>query len=205
MNNLRLQNLTITCNNRFLYKNLSFDLREGEITGLFGPTGTGKSSLLNYIAGILDEKIFKVQGALDVEKEKISYVFQEPRLLTKQTVLKNVMLPIEKIYGKEMAESKALAMLKLVMLDQKANEKACNLSGGEKQRCAIARAFVYPGNILLMDEPFHSQDVQKKEILINLTKEIIQQENRIGIIVSHDKQDFEKLGASIINLHDFQL
>lgn len=205
MNSLKLHNLTIVCNQHRLYKNLSFELSEGEITGLFGPTGTGKSSLLNYIAGILDEKKFQVQGSVDVDNVKISYVFQDPRLLLNQTVLKNVMLPIEKIYGKEQAEIKALAMLKMVMLDQKANENAYNLSGGEKQRCAIARAFVYPGNILLMDEPFHSQDEQKKDLLITLTKEIVQQEKRMVIIVSHDKQDFEKLCATVIDLQDFQL
>lgn len=205
MNDIKLQNLTIACNQKILYKNLSLELREGEITGLYAPTGTGKSTLLNYISGILDEKIFQVQGSITKDNLKVSYIFQEPRLLTRQTVLKNVMLPIEKIYGTREAEIKALAMLKLVMLDQKANEKACNLSGGEKQRCAIARAFVYPGSILLMDEPFHSQDEQKKGLLIELTKEIVKNENRIVLIVSHDKTDFEKLGATVIKLQDFQL
>lgn len=205
MNDIKLQNLTIACNQKILYKNLSLELREGEITGLYAPTGTGKSTLLNYISGILDEKIFQVQGSITKDNLKVSYIFQEPRLLTRQTVLKNVMLPIEKIYGTRDAEIKALAMLKLVMLDQKANEKACNLSGGEKQRCAIARAFVYPGSILLMDEPFHSQDEQKKGLLIELTKEIVKNENRMVLIVSHDKTDFEKLGATVIKLQDFQL
>lgn len=205
MNDIKLQNLTIACNQKILYKNLSLELREGEITGLYAPTGTGKSTLLNYISGILDEKIFQVQGSITKDNLKVSYIFQEPRLLTRQTVLKNVMLPIEKIYGSRDAEIKALAMLKLVMLDQKANEKACNLSGGEKQRCAIARAFVYPGSILLMDEPFHSQDEQKKGLLIELTKEIVKNENRMVLIVSHDKTDFEKLGATVIKLQDFRL
>ena len=66
------------------------------------------------------------------------------------------MLPVEKIYGKEEAGRRATQMLETLFLNQHINEKAGNLSGGEKQRTALARALVYPGQLILLDEPFHA-------------------------------------------------
>ncbi len=203
MSSLQVNNLTITVNQKVIFNNLSFSLSSGQILGICEPTGSGKSSLLNAIAGILTEKEggFLTAGEIIRDYHQISYVFQDPSLLENQTVLKNVSLPIEKLFGKKEAESKALTILQMVELESKSNEKACNLSGGEKQRVAIARAFAYPSELLLLDEPFHSQDEKKKEKLIMLTKEIVQTENRMCIIISHDKSDFEKIGARMIVLN----
>ena len=117
--------------------------------------------------------------------------------------MKNVTLPVEKMYGKEEAEKKASILLEKLFLKDKFYSMPEKLSGGEKQRVAIARAFAYPGKLLLMDESFHSQDEEKRNLLIELTKEIIEEENRALIIISHNKSDLDKLGCRIITEKDF--
>ena len=105
--------------------------------------------------------------------------------------------------GKKKAAEKARAMLEMVFLGDKLDCMPEKLSGGEKQRASIARAFAYPGKLLLMDEPFHSQDDEKRRLLIEIIKELIDKENRALIIISHNKDDLERLGCRIITEKDF--
>lgn len=200
MSSLEISKISVQIDEKLLFKDFSLVLHSGQIAALYAPTGTGKTTLLNIIANInLGENVL-CQGHINRDYSKVSYVFQEHRLIPALSVLKNVMLPIEKIFGSEKAEDKALEMLRLVELDHKCNEKAEKLSGGEKQRAAIARAFVYPADLFLLDEPFSSQDENKKQKLIELTKELVQKEGRMALVVSHNKEDFAKLGADIFTL-----
>lgn len=212
MNNqplLQIENLTIMQEENALFRNFNLSVTDNDRLGIFAPTGTGKTTLLNWLAGIMPcgaEKngIIKTEGKLiKQEKLTVSYVFQEPRLIPSVSVLKNVTLPVEKMYGKEEAEKKASILLEKLFLKDKFYSMPEKLSGGEKQRVAIARAFAYPGKVLLMDEPFHSQDEEKRNLLIELTKEIIEEENGALIIISHNKSDLDKLGCRIITEKDF--
>ena len=207
MNNqplLQIENLTIMQEENTLFRNFNLSVADNDRLGIFAPTGTGKTTLLNWLADIMPQNaerngIIKTQGKLiKQEKLTISYVFQEPRLIPSVSVLKNVTLPVEKMYGKEKACEKAAVILEKLFLKDKLNSMPEKLSGGEKQRVAIARAFIYPGKLLLMDEPFHSQDDEKRNMLIEFTKEIIKTENRALIIISHNKSDLYKLGCRII-------
>ena len=206
---LQIEKLTIMQEKNALFRNFTLSVADKDRLGIFAPTGTGKTTLLNWIAGILPKAstaggITITDGRL-VKQEKltVSYVFQEPRLIPSASVLKNVTLPVEKLYGKEEAEKKAAAILERLFLKDKLDCMPEKLSGGEKQRVAIARAFAYPGKLLLMDEPFHSQDDEKRSLLIEITNELIQNENRALIIISHNKSDLEKLGCRIITEKDF--
>lgn len=200
MSSLEIKKLSVQLNQNFLFKDFSLQLCSGQIAALYAPTGTGKTTLLNIIANISNSENILCQGQIVKDYTKVSYVFQEHTLIPGISVLKNVMLPIEKIFGVKNAEDKALEMLRLVELDHKCNQKPEKLSGGEKQRAAIARAFVYPADLFLLDEPFSSQDETKKQKLIELTKELVQKEGRMALIVSHNKDDFAKLGAQIYTL-----
>ena len=212
MNNqplLQIENLTIMQEENALFRNFNLSVADNDRLGIFAPTGTGKTTLLNWLAGIMPREaekngIIKTEGKL-VKQEKltVSYVFQEPRLIPSVSVLKNITLPVEKMYGKDEAVKKASLLLEKLFLKDKLNSMPEKLSGGEKQRVAIARAFAYPGKLLLMDEPFHSQDEEKRNLLIELTKEIIEAENRALIIISHNKSDLDKLGCRIIPEKDF--
>ena len=103
------------------------------------------------------------------------------------------MLPLEKIMTKDEAEQIAMNYLKEFELLYKKDNFPNELSGGEKQRVSLARAFAYPSDLLLMDEPFQSQDLQKKQKLIMMTKNILQKESRAIIFVSHSEDELEQL------------
>lgn len=218
---LQISQLTIRQKEIILFQNFNLVIGEngdkrdspdvnGDRLGIYAPTGTGKTTLLNWIAGIMPEgDAIQIEGRLEKsETLTTSYVFQEPRLIPSVTVLKNVMLPLERDGGntkggKKEAAEKACAMLEKLFLGDKLDSMPEKLSGGEKQRASIARAFTYPGKLLLMDEPFHSQDDEKRGLLIEITKELVEKENRALIIISHNKDDLERLGCHIITEKDF--
>lgn len=197
MSSLQLKNLSVSVNQIIFLQNFNLTLSTGQIAGIYAPTGTGKSTLLNIIAGVEESDVVLYEGEIEKDYNGCSYVFQEPALLPQLTVLKNIMLPVEKIYGKKEAEEKSITMLHMLSLEHKTMALVKELSGGEAQRTALARAFVYPGELLLLDEPFHAQDENKKNQIIEFTKELVQNEKRMAIVVSHDKSDLEKLGATI--------
>ena len=197
---LELENLCITANKNPLVKNLSLKFNEAQITGISAPTGSGKTTLLNCICGILNSKDFTVSGKIIKNVSEISYVFQEPRLIENESVVKNIMLPLENIYDKNVCEQKAMYWIEKLNLNHKKNNLCMELSGGEKQRTAIARAFAYPGKLMLLDEPFASQDEVNKQNIISLIKNLVKEEKRGIIIISHIKAELDMLCSNIINL-----
>lgn len=198
---VKINNLTIKKSENFLFKDFNFSLQQGEKVGIFAPTGTGKSTLLNYIAQILPLKNdFEISGDLLTKNDlKISYVFQDLRLIENLTVFENVYLPLKNIYGKEKAKEIATEYINKFFLGQKINQKVFRLSGGEKQRVAISRAFPFPCHLLLLDEPFHSQDSEKKDFFLNFTKNFINQQNITLLMISHDKNELNFLCEKIID------
>lgn len=184
---IQLNNVTISYNNSYLINNFSLSIEYGEIIGFYGPTGCGKTSLLNYINNKYSNEY------------KISYAFQDNRLISELSALENVMLPIEKIYGKDMGKKIALEYLTVFDLKDKSGQKVNTLSGGELQRVNLARAFAWDGDLYLLDEPFSAQDIEHKKKIIKYIKEKIN-DKKIFIIVSHNKQDFEDLECKIIDL-----
>lgn len=182
---IKINNFNLSYGNVSLFSDFSFSVPLGKCGGLFGPTGTGKTSLLNKI---VDDYI---------SKYKIAYIFQDNKLIEKLTVIKNVMIPLENLMGKKEAEYKSKKILKLVNLEEKAEEKVRVLSGGERQRVNIARAFAFveygKAEILLMDEPFSAQDEENREELIKLTKKIFSEKKVTSVLVSHNHNDMERL------------
>ncbi len=156
----------------------------GKVTGFFGPTGSGKTTRLNQIAEEYSDKY------------KISYAFQDNRLLPDLSVIRNISLPLENFVVKKNAEEIAEKWIKAFDLSLQKNRKTKVLSGGEAQRVNLARAFAWNGDILL-DEPFSSQDEKHKDIIKNLIKELIAQKKTL-IVVSHNKQDLIDLNCNIV-------
>ena len=200
---LSIKNLSITTNNFDLIKVFNLELKAGECKGISAPTGTGKTTLFNYIAGLLPQKEYTIKGELVKAPDlKIAYVFQEPRLIPGLNALKNVMLPLENILEPERAISAARIWLERFKLSNKADSLPNNLSGGEQQRVNMARAFAYlaaaPGvpepvegphqnALLLLDEPFASQDEQNAQNIQSLIKEMLFMQKKSALIISHDK------------------
>ena len=194
---LSIKNLCISTKELELIKNYNLELGPGQSSCISSPTGTGKTTLFNYIADLLPSAVFKITG--EVQKTpglKISYAFQEPRLLASLTALKNVMLPLEKLLDSNQAKSIAQAWLEKFKLDNKICDRPEKLSGGEQQRTGLARAFAYAQVqtslkkspcLLLLDEPFASQDQANAENIRNLIKEELLLPDLAVLLISHDR------------------
>ena len=167
---------------------------------ILGPSGCGKTTLLKLLAGLLrpDAGAFTVSPA--EAAAGCSIVFQEPRLLPWKTVLANVQLPAEPLLGKAGAGERARHFLRQVSLEEKAAAYPAELSGGQKQRVSFARAFTFPGSILLMDEPFQSLDIPLRIQLMDLTRSLLEASPRLALVVTHDPREAAYLGKRILVL-----
>lgn len=205
-NNLifEIEDLNISIDSQTLFKNFSLSLNEGEVVGIFAPTGSGKSTLLNFIADVLQDTKFKYDGKITKKENlKISYVFQEPRLIESVSVLKNVMLPLENQNDFTAAQNIAQNWIEKLNLVSKKDTKANQLSGGEKQRTSLARAFAFDSQLLLLDEPFSAQDEANKNQIIELICNLVQTQKKSALLISHNKEDLQKLCTKIVNAEKF--
>lgn len=168
-------------------RNVSFSVEKGEIIGLLGKSGSGKSTILKAIAG-LDQGYSgdilingdKIQGP----HEEIGVVFQEPRLFPWLTVLENVQFGLNG--NKKENTAAARELLKEVGLEHAENLCVKQLSGGMAQRVAIARALVTNPGLLLLDEPFSALDAFTKMQLQDLVLKIWKSQQLTAVIVTHD-------------------
>ncbi|WDV44445.1 ABC transporter ATP-binding protein [Clostridiaceae bacterium M8S5] len=180
-------------------ENLNIDINKNIITCIIGPSGCGKTTLFNIIAGMLNADSGKLG---DIENETISYLFQESRLLKWKTVKENIEFVLkDKMDLKEIREVTD-KYLKLVGLKEYKDYYPNKLSGGMKQRVSIARAFAYPADLLLMDEPFKSLDYELKTNLIYDFRRIQRVDNKTVIFITHDINAASILGDEIIVLTD---
>ena len=184
-----------------IINDLTFSVEEGEFISILGRSGSGKSTLLN-IMGLLD----KVDGgkiSIDgqevdrlseeerdrIKNQMIGFVFQFHYLLPEFTALENVMLPalLNNFSERAEVEKRAKELLDKVGLSARENHKPSQLSGGEKQRIAIARALINSPKILLADEPTGNLDEETSEMIFKILKDINKNEKQTIIVVTHSK------------------
>lgn len=177
-----------------LFNNFNLSITNGKVTSILGPSGCGKTTLLNIIAGAISSYSGKV---ILPPKTTMSYIFQDSRLLPWRTVKENIQLVLEKQQENQL---KVNHYLKELELYQFKNYYPHQLSGGMKQRCSIARAFAFPSNMILMDEPFKGLDLALKLNLIDFFNRLWREDERTSIFVTHDIQDALLLGDEIIVL-----
>ena len=194
-------------------KNVSMKLNKGEIVAIVGDSGSGKSTLLNVISSIDNydegeilfygnETFYFNQNDSDIfRKNNVSFIFQKYNIIDSYTVLQNVMLPLQ-IKGMKESEAKneALEIIKRVGLQNRINNKGSNLSGGEKQRCVIARAIATDAKILACDEPTGNLDSKTSKEIINLIKEV--SKDKLVLIVTHDYESIKDVCTRKIRLLD---
>ncbi|MDR0377595.1 MAG: ABC transporter ATP-binding protein [Spirochaetaceae bacterium] len=219
--NLSIKNLTFGFGDAPLFENFSLDLGDESPAVILGPSGCGKTTLLKVLAGLLPESGSMGTGAARKKPEanrrrggeslhvppavieaapSASFVFQESRLLPWMKALDNVILPIKRRMGTAEAESRARRFLDLAALGDKAGSFPGELSGGEKQRVSIARAFAFPAQAIFMDEPFQSLDIPLRLELMDMIKTLLETENRLVIAVTHDPREAVYLGKRVIVL-----
>ena len=182
-------------------KGIDLEINQGEIVSIVGPSGAGKTTLLQ-ILGTLDKPDngslwIQDTDVLSLSETKLSafrsrnigFVFQFHQLLPEFTALENVMIPalIAKDNAAE-AEKRAKEILDFLKLSDRMSHKPAELSGGEKQRVAVARALINHPAVILADEPSGSLDTRNKEELHSLFFELRDKMKQTFVIVTHDEQ-----------------
>ena len=188
-------------------KDISIQIKRGEMVSLMGPSGSGKSTMLN-ILGLLDNE-YEGKYTLDnidvsrisetrrakFRSEKIGFVFQSFHLLRDLTAFENVKMGLiisntikkgKKLKKGEMIKQ-SIDMLKLMGLEKQINQKSSQLSGGQQQRVAIARALINNPSVILADEPTGALDQKNGEEIMDILKEL-NKKGKTVIIVTHDEK-----------------
>ncbi|MBO5850926.1 MAG: ABC transporter ATP-binding protein [Clostridia bacterium] len=179
---MKIENLNVKYGDKSVFSNFNLDIIDGQVTCLLGPSGVGKTTLLNHILSVA-----KNSG------KKVSIAFQEPRLFEHLTVYENL-----NILG--FPSVKILDALNSVGLENCANKFPSKLSGGEKQRVNFVRALLCDFDVLLLDEPFSSLDVKLKIALINLLVSKIK--GKTVIFVTHDVEEALMLSSIVVLIKD---
>lgn len=198
---IQTQGITKSFGNLQVLKGIDLTINKGEVVAIVGPSGAGKTTLLQII-GTLDTpdngKLFinETEAGKLSEKElaafrnkNIGFVFQFHQLLPEFTALENVMIPA--LIAREKAsdaEKRAKEILDFMKLSDRMTHKPAELSGGEKQRVAVARALINNPAVILADEPSGSLDTKNKEELHSLFFELRDQMHQTFVIVTHDEQ-----------------
>lgn len=170
----------------------TFEIEEGEFLSLIGPSGCGKSTLLRILAGLITPSAgtLEWQSGAPAKGSDIGFVFQEAVLLPWLNILDNVRFPLD-TFGEPRKESdeKARQMLELVGLKDFARALPKELSGGMRQRAAIARALVYRPKIVLMDEPFGALDLLTRDRMNDELLRIRQEVGATIVFVTHSIEE----------------
>lgn len=206
---LSLKNISKKYKDKEILKNISFDIKEGELICILGPSGCGKTTLLNIIGGFIsdfsgdvllsDENINNIPP----EKREIATVFQSYGLFTHKNVIDNVSYGLKLLkIDKHMRGNRARDMLEKVGLTGYEKKKIKELSGGEQQRVAIARSMVLNPKLLLLDEPLSNLDVHLRDVMRKEIKRIQKQFGVTMIIVTHDQEDAFKLADRVIVINE---
>ena len=197
---IKLEGITKSFGSLQVLKGIDLEINKGEIVSIVGPSGAGKTTLLQ-IMGTLDEPdagTVQIDGTVVIRmKEKelsafrnknIGFVFQFHQLLPEFTALENVMIPalIAGVSSKE-ANDRATKILDFMGLVDRASHKPNELSGGEKQRVAVARALINDPAVILADEPSGSLDTHNKEDLHQLFFDLRDRLGQTFVIVTHDE------------------
>ncbi len=191
---MKLENLCVKYGENVIFEGFNFDIKDGEILCVLGRSGCGKTTLLRAISGQV-----KYDGKIYDLPNKISYIFQQSRLIDNINIQQNLQFVISE-KDKEKSLEKINIALDRMKLGGYNNRFPYSLSGGEKSRVSLARAYCYGGDFMLMDEPFKALD-------IGLKYEIIQdfitawQTSPIGVVmVTHDIDEALMIGDKIVVL-----
>ena len=197
---IQIDNLTKSFGNLQVLKGVSLSIKKGEVISIVGPSGAGKTTLLQLI-GTLDrpsggsirfngEELGKMsENRLATFRNRhIGFVFQFPQLLPEFTALENIIIPAL-IAGRKRkeAEAEAMELLRIMGIEQRAQHKPSEMSGGENQRVAVARALINRPDVILADEPSGSLDSHNKEELHRLFFDLRDKLGQTFIIVTHDE------------------
>jgi putative ABC transport system ATP-binding protein len=179
-------------------RNVAFEVSQGELVLLIGPSGSGKTTLLNLIAALdrpdsgkilvdgLDVTGLSRSAAAGYRDERVGMIFQSYNLLPQLTALENILLPM--IPRRQPNRRRALELLETVGLGDRGRHRPSELSGGEQQRVAVARALINDPSLILADEPIGNLDDENARKIIALLSDACRQRGKTVFLVTHDRE-----------------
>lgn len=189
---MKINNLSVSYDDKKVLENFDIEFEKDKITVLMGASGVGKTTLLNCIA-----RLVEYRG--EIEEGKVSYMFQEPRLIEPLTVYDNLLFVLGGKNTRENAE-KIKEIIKKVELEGEEQSFIYELSGGMQSRVALARAFLVEGEVLLMDEPMRSLDISLRLRLADTLKKLLKDSPKTTVLVTHDVDEALGLADRIVVL-----
>jgi iron(III) transport system ATP-binding protein len=207
---LNISNLCVNLQSKNILSNVQLTLHKGDILGLVGPSGCGKTTLLNTIAGFIEQK----QGSIVIDdtititpkntvapqNRNIGMIFQDYALFPHLTVEQNICFGITKLTKKEQ-QSRLNKLVKLLELTDLEKRFPHQLSGGQQQRVAIARALAPQPKLLLLDEPFSNIDARLRNELITSMRTLLKSLKITAIFVTHNKDEVFTFADTISVMH----
>ena len=188
-------NITKKWGNKSIFDNFSLELPDEKVSVILGESGVGKSTLLSVAASLTDYE-GKTEGF-----ETPSFVFQQPRLIEQLSVYENIEFALSSVdMGKEEKKRVIQSALEKARILPLANRICSSLSGGEKQRVSLARAIAFPSDVLLTDEPFNSLDIRLKSEIISDLKNVVSEQKRTVLFVTHSVDEAMFFGDYIVVL-----
>ena len=180
-----------------ILKNINFELNRGEIVGIVGPSGGGKTTLLKLCGGLLDV----VEGEINNTFSSLAYTFQDARLLPWKTTIENIMVPLVSKIGESKAYIQACEMaLKFGLEEGDFAKYPKDLSGGMRQRVSFARALITKPKLLFLDEPFSALDIGLKKDLQNYVLQSTQEHKMSVLFITHDLMEAIRLSDKLLLL-----
>ncbi|MCA9937030.1 MAG: ABC transporter ATP-binding protein [Anaerolineales bacterium] len=201
----------------YAVRDVTFAIQRGEFVGIVGPSGSGKSTLLGLLGGLdtpssgavqldgVDISHMRERELTRVRNQKIGFVFQFFNLIPALTALENVALPLHFAHTRQFQpEKRALELLNLLGLRDRAHHRPAELSGGQQQRVAIARAIANNPPLILADEPTGNLNVEAGRLVLETLKQIREQSQTTIVVVTHDSYVAEQADR-VLNLIDGRL
>lgn len=202
MSKFEIKNLNLSFSDgmvmRQIFNNANVEFTSGKVYGIMGRSGSGKSSFISVISGLLkpneielsyDDKKIEYREMLEFRKKNIAMIFQDYNLIEYLSPLQNIKVAVSVQVKEKLEQGFLTYLLDLVGISAVNSKKAVSkLSGGEKQRVAIARALSIDSPIILADEPTGNLDLENEKMIMELFQKIAVESNKIVIVVTHSKE-----------------
>ncbi len=206
---LSVKAFSLSSNDKVLIKELSFDIENGQVLSIMGPSGVGKSSLLHFLSGTLSPTLTATGDFFlnnesfhnkPIANRKVGLLQQMPLLFPHMSIIENLLFAIPPDVKKQERQALAQQALEKLEMRDKANALPNELSGGQQARVALLRTLLAKPDFLLLDEPFSKLDPALRREVRSFVLEEIRKANIPALLVTHDSEDAHAMEGKCLDL-----